>query len=74
MASGCQLVVSGNWQPPIKWWSTVDGRRPVCGEYQPYDDLLYRRMATALASLADEAIELATKLDDVMHHHKNDAV
>ena len=37
-------------------------------------DLLYRQMATALASVADNAIKFATEVDDVMHHHKNNVV
>ena len=31
-------------------------------------------MATVLASVVDIVIELATKVDDVMHRHKNNAV
>ena len=37
-------------------------------------DLLYRRIATALALVVDKAIELDTKVDDVMHHHKYNVV
>ena len=60
------VLTARMWRIPTLW------RRPVA--QIKATGLLYQRMATAPASVADKAIESATKVDDVMHHHKNNAV